>query len=609
MSTTKIHHIEKLRAICILLVLFYHLEAPGFQNGFLGVDVFFVISGFLMATLYGDISSGQEIQHYFRRRLARILPAYYAVILVTLACSFFFLLPHEIQMVLEQGAWAAFLLPNFGYWLDTPYFDHTNLRPLLNLWSLGIEVQFYLLFPFLLLIQRRSKLLFHILAVGSCLEYALLNSVDPQSAFFLLPGRLWEFMAGYYVAKFGPTIVTGVSRASSFSRVPIKTHYIGAIAIVLVLLILFLFPSFSRDYMFIASFAVVLLSAVAIGFGFSTGSEDSWFSKSLNTIGQYSYSIYLVHFPIIVFVMYTPFGGTNLTPTGLSAVISALLLTAIFSYLFYNFIEIKTRKSLTGYQLSSIGVTVCLLTVLIARPMMQLSQELIDPKLWNLSNSLYDKDDFRCAASTEALVVVGDSCLIGEAIPEVENRLLLVGDSHADAIKAGLANFLASQNQSLRLMAKNEAVNDQYPISIIIGEALQHEVDVIVAHSIQNEVRPEALEQLVSTAQENQIKVVFIDPVPIYGFNVPAKLLEDYRSSHQLTLSAEPTERINFEDGLTRIENRYDNFIRFKTTQFFCETECLISNEAGKPYYYDTNHLTHTGAALLLPVFADISDL
>jgi len=424
MSTTKIHHIEKLRAICILLVLFYHLEAPGFQNGFLGVDVFFVISGFLMATLYGDISSSQEVQHYFRRRLARILPAYYAVILVTLACSFFFLLPHEIQMVLEQGAWAAFLLPNFGYWLDTTYFDHTNLRPLLNLWSLGIEVQFYLLFPFLLLVERRSKLLLQILAIGSCLEYALLNSVDPQSAFFLLPGRLWEFMAGYYVAKFGPTVV---SRVSGF---PIRPHYIGAIAIVLVLLILFLFPSFSRDYTFLASLAVVLFSATAIGFGFSIGSEDAWLSKSLNIIGQYSYSIYLVHFPIIVFVMYTPFGGTNLTPAGLSSVVSALLLTAVCSYLFYNFIEVKTRKSLTGYQLGGIGVMVCLLTVLIARPMMQLSQERIDPKLWNLSNSLYDKDDFRCAASTESLVIVGDSCLIGEPIPEAEKRFLLVGDSH-----------------------------------------------------------------------------------------------------------------------------------------------------------------------------------
>ena len=600
MNTAKIHHIEKLRAICILLVLFYHLETPGFQNGFLGVDVFFVISGFLMATLYGDISTRQDIQHYFRRRLARILPAYYAVILITLAISFFFLLPHEIQMVLEQGAWAAFLLPNFGYWLDTTYFDHTNLRPLLNLWSLGIEVQFYLLFPFLLFIEKRSKLLLQFLAIGSCMEYALLNSVDPQSAFYLIPGRLWEFLAGFYVARFGPRLVSLVS---------IKTHYVGAVAVILLLALLFASPSFSRDYTFVASIAVVLLSAVAIGFGFSLGSENSWFSKVLNGIGQYSYSIYLVHFPIIVFVMYTPFGGTNLTPTGIDSVVIALLLTTAFSYFFYNFIEIKTRKSLSGFQLTYIGVAVCMLTLLIARPMMQLSQELIDPKLWNLSNSLYDKDEFRCAASSESLVVVGNSCLIGQPVSIVGKRFLLVGDSHADAIKATLARFLESQNQSLRLMVKNEAVSEQYPVLEIVDEALRSEVDVIIAHSIQNEIRPGAIEQLIALAQENQIKVAFIDPVPIYGFNVPAKLLEDYRSSHQLTLSALPTESIDFEEELTQMENRYNNFYRFRTTQLFCESDCLISDEAGKPYYYDTNHLTHTGSALLLPVFAAISAL
>ncbi|MFN3164829.1 MAG: acyltransferase family protein, partial [Pseudohongiellaceae bacterium] len=199
--STKILHIEKLRALCIALVFLYHLEVPGFHNGFLGVDVFFVISGFLMASLYGDMTSRQQAADYFRRRMARILPAYYAVILITALFSFFLLLPHEIQMVMEQSIWAAFFLPNVGYWLDTSYFDHTNLRPLLNLWSLGIEVQFYLLFPLLLFIERRSRWLLGLLAVGSCLEYAILTRVDPLSAFFLLPGRLWEFLAGLGAAR------------------------------------------------------------------------------------------------------------------------------------------------------------------------------------------------------------------------------------------------------------------------------------------------------------------------------------------------------------------------------------------------------------------------
>jgi peptidoglycan/LPS O-acetylase OafA/YrhL len=104
MSHAKITHIEKLRALSILLVLLFHMSVPGFQNGFFGVDIFFVISGFLMATIYGDIATGADI-----------LPAYYAVILITVVVSFFLLLPHEIQMVMKQSIWAAFFLPNFAY--------------------------------------------------------------------------------------------------------------------------------------------------------------------------------------------------------------------------------------------------------------------------------------------------------------------------------------------------------------------------------------------------------------------------------------------------------------------------------------------------------------
>jgi peptidoglycan/LPS O-acetylase OafA/YrhL len=115
MSHAKITHIEKLRALSILLVLLFHMSVPGFQNGFFGVDIFFVISGFLMATIYGDIATGADIRHFYVRRMSRILPAYYAVILITVVVSFFLLLPHEIQMVMKQSIWAAFFLPNFAY--------------------------------------------------------------------------------------------------------------------------------------------------------------------------------------------------------------------------------------------------------------------------------------------------------------------------------------------------------------------------------------------------------------------------------------------------------------------------------------------------------------
>ena len=598
--STKILHIEKLRALCIALVFLYHLEVPGFHNGFLGVDVFFVISGFLMASLYGDMTSRQQAADYFRRRMARILPAYYAVILITALFSFFLLLPHEIQMVMEQSIWAAFFLPNVGYWLDTSYFDHTNLRPLLNLWSLGIEVQFYLLFPLLLFIERRSRWLLGLLAAGSCLEYAILTRVDPLSAFFLLPGRLWEFLAGLGAAR--------VLARFDLEKLP-GMQWWGAISVTVLTAIVLIAPSVSRDFTFVTTLAVVLLAASAIVFGFTTGSDSNLVSRGLVSFGQYSYSVYLVHFPIIVFVMYTPFGGTNLSPTSQVATFIAMLLTAVVAWLFYNFIERPTRKQLTGWQLGAVGVSFCVLVVIVARPMVSLSQQIVDPKLWNMSNALNDKDLFRCSAATVAELDSEDSCLIGALPATVNKRHLLVGDSHADAIKEPLADYLNGNNQTLRLMRDNVAVSSDYPVALIISEALRYDTDVIIAHSIDNGVQPGSLGELAIAAAAHDIKVAFIEAVPKFAFNVPARLLADYRRTHEMIIHAQRLQEIDVASEIAALEARHRNFHRFPTVQYFCDQQCLISNEAGNPYYYDSNHLTHTGAALLTPVFDQISKL
>ena len=597
----RILHIEKLRAFSIALVVLFHLEVTGFHNGFLGVDIFFVISGFLMARLYGDMASGAQLRDYFRRRLARILPAYYATIVLTAVVSFFLLLPHEVQMVMKQSIWAAFFLPNIGYWLDTSYFDHTNLRPLLNLWSLGIELQFYLLFPFLLFIARRSRLLLVMLAVGSGLEYALLTNIDPGTAFYLLPGRLWEFLAGYFAAQY-------MLRLDD-REIPNREIY-GAVAVLMILLLLLAMPSVSREFTFVTSVAVVLLTAVAIVLGFSTGDDGNPVSRALVTLGKYSYSIYLVHFPVIVFVMYSPFGGTNLNSGSVLASLLAVMVTAALAYIFYNFIEVRTRRSLTGKQLGTTALIFCVLTVLIARPLTSLSQQIVDPKLWNMSNALNDKDEFRCAASMELSRSSRDSCLIGELL-DPAHEILLVGDSHADALKTPLANYLAGLGTGVRLMAENKAIAFDYPVTRVLAEAQRFEIDRIVLHSIDNEVRPDAIRELVAQAEGRDIEVVFIESVPKFGFNVPARLLEDYRRTHELLLWGDRVKDVDFTAELMAIAAEYDSFHFYATRQYFCEDDdhCRLGDETGKPYYYDSNHLTHTGAALLLPVFAELGRL
>lgn len=594
-------HIEKLRAFSIALVVLFHLEVTGFQNGFLGVDIFFVISGFLMAKLYGDIATVAQLRDYFRRRFARILPAYYATLSLTVVISFFLLLPHEIQMVMKQSIWAVFFLPNIGYWLDTSYFDHTNLRPLLHLWSLGIEMQFYLLFPFILLVARRSKILLLVLAVGSCIEYAVLTQIDPGSAFYLIPGRLWEFLAGFYAAQL---MVKLPGRNLPYGSV------VGGVALITILLLLLLLPSAGRDYTFVTTLSVVLLTAVVIVMGFSTGAETRPFSKALVALGKYSYSIYLMHFPVIVFVMYSPFGGTNLTPDSPLASLYSVLATFLLAYLLYNFVEVRTRRSLTGRQLGLTALSVCIVTLAIARPVVSLSQQLVDPMLWNLSNALNDKDEFRCAASQETPRSSSESCLIGDLLAPAR-QVLLVGDSHADAIKATLANYLASTGVGVRLMAQNKAVSHDYPVAGIVAEARRFGIHQIILHSIDNEVRPDAIRELVEAAAAQDMQVVFIESVPRYAFNVPARLLESYRRTHELSVWGERDNPVDFTTQLLAIATQNANFHVFPTLAYFCDAEsrCRLSDESGRSYYSDSNHLTHTGAALLLPVFAQLGRL
>ena len=135
--------IQILRGVSVLLVIFYHLQIDWFRNGFLGVDVFFVISGYLMARLYG----GRGWRDFYARRVRRLLPGASVALALTLVVASQILLPIEFQQTSEQVRFGLLFLTNIYYWNSDSYFDADEFRPLLHFWSLAVEMQVYLALP------------------------------------------------------------------------------------------------------------------------------------------------------------------------------------------------------------------------------------------------------------------------------------------------------------------------------------------------------------------------------------------------------------------------------------------------------------------------------
>ncbi len=148
-------------------------------------------------------------------------------------------------------------------------------------------------------------------------------------------------------------------------------------------------------------------------------------------------------------------------------------------------------------------------------------------------------------------------------------RHLLVGDSHADAIKEPLADYLNGNNQTLRLMRDNVAVSSDYPVALIISEALRYDTDVIIAHSIDNGVQPGSLGELAIAAAAHDIKVAFIEAVPKFALNVPARLLADYRRTHEMIIHAQRLQEIDVASEIAALEARHRNFHRFSYRSIF----------------------------------------
>ena len=293
--------LDGLRGVAVLPVILFHAGVPGFPGGYLGVDVFFVISGYLITSIIlADLANSTfTFRRFYERRARRILPALLVVVLASMPFAWMWLGPEDLKAFSRSVVAVALFVSNILFWRESGYFDTAGeLKPLLHTWSLSIEEQFYLLFPVTLLLlwklgRRRLELA---LVVGLVLSLALAEYASrqsPSAGFYLLPTRGWELLAGAYLAS--------RERARPFA---VRPGFASMLALIGLLLIVISVASFGPQtrHPGLLSLLPVGGTALVIAYGQVGGLATRLLTNRLLVgAGLISYSLYLWHQPVFVF--------------------------------------------------------------------------------------------------------------------------------------------------------------------------------------------------------------------------------------------------------------------------------------------------------------------
>lgn len=341
--------IDGMRAVAVIFVIIFHAFPSILPAGFIGVDVFFVISGFLITSIIlKDLREGEfSFAHFYVRRIRRIFPALFLVLLTTAVLGWVFLFPSEFKQLGKHLLGGATFVSNFVLWNEAGYFDAgAESKPLLHLWSLGIEEQFYIFFPLLLVfLYRRNKRILLALSVLACLSFlinvAAINRA-PVAVFYAPISRAWELLAGGILAT-----ATGGMRQIQRIIFPKSSSNSNTYSVIGVIAIAFSLAFLSKEKAFPGWWAALpVLGAVML----IAAGPQAWVnqkilgSRILVSIGLISYPLYLWHWPLLSFLSIVSKG----TPTFFAKFLT-LLATFLLALLTYLLLEKKIRAQALRY--------------------------------------------------------------------------------------------------------------------------------------------------------------------------------------------------------------------------------------------------------------------
>ncbi len=603
--------IDGLRAVAVLPVIAFHAGISAFSGGFVGVDVFFVISGYLISNrIMADLRDGNfEIRAFYERRIRRIFPALAAMLFCTSALSYMYLLPSELENFSKSLVAAALSLSNVFFWNDSGYFAASSeTQPLLHTWSLAVEEQFYALFPLCLLLANRfSKgslriTLTFLIALSFCAS-SVQAFLGQTGGFYLLHSRAWELLLGAVIAGGSiPSFRKGLF--SQCSAVLGLGMIMGAVFV------------FSKDTPFPGMAALIpcIGAALIIHIGRTTDTLTSRLLRKppLVFVGLISYSLYLWHWPLIVFQK-----NESILFSGLSSAASKALLVCICfvpAILSWWLIEKPFRSGPTSI-FAGFGVTTGLVAAIgIAGWFENGFPDRFSPAEIEMASYLtYDPaPDYRAGVC----FVMDNSDKVDEScLRSIEGRknYILVGDSFAADLWTGLTNIFPDVNlmqatgagcRPTLAQATSTDVRQRRCATlmnyIFSDYLLNTKVDAVLLAGSWREDEIASISSTLDWTAKRGIKVILFGPKIQYDAPLPRILVSAIQVGDKtLPDRHRPTSFEKLDKLLSAVAySKQVKYISFFS--LLCKEElCTHTDGLGRPMAFDTGHFTKFGSSLV----------
>lgn len=606
--------IDGLRALAVLPVVLYHFGIPGAAGGYLGVDVFFVISGYLICGMIAqDLESGRfSLTAFYKRRVMRIFPALFVMLFCASALAYAYFLPVELKQFSRSLLSSVFSVSNFYFASTTGYFEAAaETQPLMHSWSLGVEEQFYLLCPLFLLVafkwfRRHVGWMLALAAALSFIGEILVSFRNPQFAFFLPPFRAWELIAGALLAL-------GVFPRMTTQR----TRDAAGLAGLALLLPTLVLAAPDYDHWRVALFACVGALLVIASSETGPSMAGALLSRRpLVFVGLVSYSLYLWHWPLVVFQRSDNFLLDDWSgPVGKAMLLSLSLALAVLSF---KFVETPFRAAARALETRRVfagaATAMAALALLAGFALRQQGAPYRFSDEINHVAAYLDYDpsrqfrEGRCFLSTNRQTLDEASCLEKSA---TKPNYLLLGDSHAAHLWFGLSAALPEANimqasvsmcrpvlPSASLASGLDTRKCPKVMRYVFDDFLMREhVDKLLLSAAWKQEDLPRLAETLNMLKARDIDVVVMGPIVEYGRPLPRLLADVLRYGDPDRPKANRTATIPILDLAMRklVEERGATYV--SVYDAVCPRgECDLFAGPEAPLQFDAGHLTADGS-------------